>query len=242
MISYLHFGRAACGGAVWLQMPWYSSTPTKQIFPQLQVVGVLLVSGCYQSAAEGEVGKGPNDCYASMPTVLPITISYSKSSNSSATSFNFLVGSLVNQLCVLCIYLQCIPSQHTFPASILVMVTLLHITSYIAIRLPLVQVNPRSPKVTAFGIRLNDDLAHMSSRLSSIPEGQFVPQGPAYLWQITKPGSQTYTFIVNTTGLTQGAGPNSVPDLTDLCAQGIQVADDAGNLIWQQETTGSSCV
>lgn len=104
------------------------------------------------------------------------------------------------------------------------------------------QVNPTSSKVTAFGIRLKDDLAQMTSRLSGIPAGQFVPQGPAYLWKITQPGPQTYTFILNTTGLTQGTGPNSMPDLTDLCAQGIQIADDAGNLIWQQESTGSSCV
>lgn len=106
----------------------------------------------------------------------------------------------------------------------------------------MVQVIPRSPKVTAFGIRLKDDLAQMPSRLSGIPEGQFVPQGPAYLWEISGLNAQTFTFTLNTTGLTRGTGPNSEPDLTDLCAQGIQIADNAGNLIWQQETMGSSCV
>ena len=104
------------------------------------------------------------------------------------------------------------------------------------------QVNPQSPRVTAFGIRLDDGLAQMTSRLSGIPAGQLVPQGPAFLWNVSKPGPQIFTFILNTTGLTQGTGPNSVPDLTDLCAQGIQVADNEGNLIWNQESVGSSCV
>lgn len=106
----------------------------------------------------------------------------------------------------------------------------------------MMQVIPRSQKVTAFGIRLKDDLAQVPSRLSGIPEGRFVPQGPAYLWEISGLSAQTFTFTLNTIGLTQGTGPNSLPDLTDLCAQGIQVADGAGNLIWQQETTRSSCV
>ena len=59
----------------------------------LQVVGVLyLLSVARQAAAVGEVGKGTNDCYASMPSNLPVTISYSKSSNASVTSFTFLVS------------------------------------------------------------------------------------------------------------------------------------------------------
>lgn len=105
-----------------------------------------------------------------------------------------------------------------------------------------IQVNVRFPTVTAFGIRLNDDLAVMSSRLSGNPEGQLVPQGPAFIWNITHTGTQMYTFIVNTTGLTTGTGPNSMPDLSDVCAQGIQIADDRGKLIWQQPSTASSCV
>ncbi|KAL3162237.1 hypothetical protein ABBQ32_009936 [Trebouxia sp. C0010 RCD-2024] len=159
----------------------------------LQVVGVLLLTAARQATALGEVGKGPNECYASRPAKLPITISYSTSSSSSATSFNFLV-------------------------------------------------NVRDPAVTAFGIRLNDDLAVMTKRLSGVPEGQLVPEGPAFVWKISKLGFQVYTFVLNTTGLTEGTGPNAKPDLTDLCAQGIQIADDAGHLIWQQEQHGSSCV
>ena len=96
--------------------------------------------------------------------------------------------------------------------------------------------------MTAFGIRLNDDLALLSDRISGFPEGQLVPAGPAFLWKISKLGFQVYTFVLNTTGLTEGTGPSSKPDLTDLCAQGIQIADDAGNLLWQQERQGSSCV
>lgn len=104
------------------------------------------------------------------------------------------------------------------------------------------QVNARDPAVTAFGIRLNDDLAVMSNRISGIPAGQLVPEGPAFVWKISRTGFQIYTFVLDTTGLTDGTGPKSKPDLTDLCAQGIQIADDAGNLIWQQKGTGSSCV
>ncbi|KAL3147529.1 hypothetical protein ABBQ38_014583 [Trebouxia sp. C0009 RCD-2024] len=159
----------------------------------LQVVGVLLLTAARQATAVGEVGKGPNECYASKPAKLPITISYSTSSNSSATSFNFLV-------------------------------------------------NVKDPAVTAFGIRLNDDLAVMTKRLSGVPAGQLVPEGPAFVWKISKLGFQVYTFVLNTTGLTEGTGPNAKPDLTDLCAQGIQIADDAGHLIWQQKQHGSSCV
>lgn len=62
---------------------------------QLQVVGVLLLTAARQATALGEVGKGPNECYASRPAKLPITISYSTSSSSSATSFNFLVSFVV---------------------------------------------------------------------------------------------------------------------------------------------------
>lgn len=82
----------------------------------------------------------------------------------------------------------------------------------------------------------------MTKRLSGVPAGQLVPEGPAFVWKISKLGFQVYTFVLNTTGLTEGTGPNAKPDLTDLCAQGIQIADDAGHLIWQQKQHGSSCV
>ena len=105
-----------------------------------------------------------------------------------------------------------------------------------------VQVNVRIPTVTAFGIRLNNDLAVMSSRISGTPEGQLVPQGPAFIWTISHTGLQVFVFTVNTTGLTTGSGPNSMPDLSDICAQGIQIADDTGKLIWQQPSPASTCV
>ncbi len=104
------------------------------------------------------------------------------------------------------------------------------------------QVNVRFSTVTAFGIRLNDDLAAMSYRISGIPAGQLSPLGPAYVWTITHTGPQMYIFQVDTTGLTSGTGQNSAPDLADICAQGIQIADDEGNLLWQQPSPASTCV
>ena len=104
------------------------------------------------------------------------------------------------------------------------------------------QVNVRLATVTAFGIRLNDDLAAMAFRISGIPAGQLSSLGPAYVWTITTTGLQQYTFTVDTTGLTNGTGPNAVPDLSDICAQGIQVADDQGNLLWQQPSPASTCM
>ena len=104
------------------------------------------------------------------------------------------------------------------------------------------QVNVHLPTVTAFGIRLNDDLAAMADRISGIPAGQLSSSGPAYIWNITSTGPQQYIFQVNTTGLTSGTGPQAAPDLSDICAQGIQIADDEGNLLWQQPTTASTCV
>ena len=100
----------------------------------------------------------------------------------------------------------------------------------------------RLPTVTAFGIRLNDDLAAMADRISGIPAGQLSSLGPAYIWNITSTGPQQYIFQVNTTGLTSVTGPNAAPDLSDICAQGIQIADDEGNLLWQQPTPASTCV
>ena len=41
--------------------------------------------------AVGEVGQAPNECYATMPTDLPITVSYSTSSTPSLTTLTFLV-------------------------------------------------------------------------------------------------------------------------------------------------------
>ena len=57
-----------------------------------QVIVLFLLVAGQGAAAVGEVGGPPNECYAMMPTDLPITISYSKSSSTSATSFTFLVS------------------------------------------------------------------------------------------------------------------------------------------------------
>ncbi|DBB00922.1 TPA: hypothetical protein ACH3X1_000838 [Trebouxia sp. C0004] len=103
-------------------------------------------------------------------------------------------------------------------------------------------VNVRLPTVTAFGIRLNGELAAMADRISGIPAGQLSPSGPAYIWNITSTGPQIYIFQVNTTGLTSGKEPNAAPDLSDICAQGVQIADDEGNLLWQQPIPASTCV
>ena len=104
------------------------------------------------------------------------------------------------------------------------------------------QANVRLPTVTAFGIRLNDALAAMSYRISGIPAGQLSPIGPAYIWNITQTGLQQYIFQVNTTGLTNGTGPDAAPDLADICAQGIQIADDQGHLLYQQPSNASTCM
>ena len=104
------------------------------------------------------------------------------------------------------------------------------------------QVNVRLPKFTAFGIRLNYYLASMSDRISGIPAGQLSPVGPAYVWTITQTGLQQYVFQVNTTGLTNGTGPGTAPDLSDICAQGIQIADDQGHLLYQQPSPASTCM
>ena len=52
---------------------------------------LLLLAFVSHAEAVGEVGQVPNKCYATMPTDLPITVSYSMSSTLSITTFTFLV-------------------------------------------------------------------------------------------------------------------------------------------------------
>ena len=113
----------------------------------------------------------------------------------------------------------------------------------------LLQVNVRQPTVDAFGIRLNSELADVPQRISSIPAGQIIPPdigGPAWLWNITFMGARVFTFTVDTTGLTEPDGSMtarmSALRLSDICAQGIVVADDQGNPLWEQPTSMSTCV
>ena len=113
----------------------------------------------------------------------------------------------------------------------------------------LLQVNVRQPAVNAFGIRLNAELAAVPQRISSSPAGQIIPPeigGPAWLWNITFMGARVFTFTVDTSGLVEANGAMSprmsALRLSDICAQGIVVADDQGNPFWEQPTTTSTCV
>lgn len=59
----------------------------------LQTGWFLLVLAALGSVAgNGEIGAASNACYSYVPTDLPISISYSRSANTTATTFNFLVS------------------------------------------------------------------------------------------------------------------------------------------------------
>jgi len=63
-----------------------------QLYLYLQAAcTLLLLAFVSHVGAVGEVGQAPNECYETMPTDLPITVSYSKSSTPSITTFTFLV-------------------------------------------------------------------------------------------------------------------------------------------------------
>lgn len=109
----------------------------------------------------------------------------------------------------------------------------------------ILQANVRQTNVEAFGIRLSSGLAAIPDRISATPQGQIIPPalgGPAYLWNITSMGQQLFIFSVNTSGLSASTGPGSDVRLSDICAQGIAVADNQGTPIWEQPSMNGSCV
>ena len=73
-----------------LQLTVSICTPNLCVSLQVACTCLLLTAlSCVE--ADGEVGQAPNDCYTTMPTDLPVTVSYSKSATPTNVSFNFLV-------------------------------------------------------------------------------------------------------------------------------------------------------
>lgn len=163
----------------------------------LRAACALLSIVAFRSVAgNGELGQASNTCYSTIPSQLPLTISYSRQAAATNTTFTFLV-------------------------------------------------NVIQPRVNAFGIRLNSELAAIPERISAIPQGQLIPPmlgGPAYLWNISSTGQQLFQFTVNTTGIAANNETMSRLRLSDICAQGIKVVDEQGNSLWQQPQSNGSCV